>query len=111
MGKKLVGNGIWEASRMMLPEHRDRIITYRRDLNIKEKPILDEQRIMELVRVISEAIFTDNEVKVSVFDDYEDHIHIGCIDKIDTLNKQIKLIHNSDFVWIKLQDILEIQLI
>ncbi|WJH37093.1 YolD-like family protein [Paenibacillus sp. CC-CFT747] len=111
MGKKLVGNGIWEASRMMLPEHRERIITYRRDVNIKEKPILDEQRIIELVRVISEAIFTDTKVSVTVFDEYENTVLIGCIDKIDTHNKHIKLIHNDDFTWINLQNIIDIHLV
>ncbi|CAH1197661.1 hypothetical protein PAECIP111893_00870 [Paenibacillus plantiphilus] len=29
MSKKLEGNGLWESSRMMLPEHRERLIKHR----------------------------------------------------------------------------------
>lgn len=31
MSKKLAGNGLWESSRMMLPEHKEQLLAYRND--------------------------------------------------------------------------------
>lgn len=41
MSKKLTGNGLWESSRMMLPEHREQFLEQRRSLKKHEKPSLD----------------------------------------------------------------------
>lgn len=41
--KKLEGNGLWEGSRMILPEHKRRIIQDEQQQMKKERPVLDEQ--------------------------------------------------------------------
>jgi hypothetical protein len=35
MGKKLEGNGMWESSRMMLPEHREALLDQTRNKDNK----------------------------------------------------------------------------
>lgn len=43
ISKKLEGNGLWESSRMILSEHKERIYQYRVELSKKQRPTLDEQ--------------------------------------------------------------------
>jgi hypothetical protein len=43
MGKKLEGNGLWESSRMMLPEHKSRIRKNERETQRRIKPVLDAE--------------------------------------------------------------------
>lgn len=38
--KKLEGNGLWESSRMMLPEHKETIIRRQLEEGRKNKPVL-----------------------------------------------------------------------
>ena len=40
---KLVGNTLWESSRMMLVEHVEALIDYGTDLNKRERIYLDDQ--------------------------------------------------------------------
>lgn len=72
MGRKLEANGLWESSRMMLPEHKESIRQHRRDLCKQQRPLLDEQRIEELVRTISVSLFTEKPVRVKLFGVYGD---------------------------------------
>lgn len=66
---------------MILPEHKEAILQYNRDLNKKIRPILDEQRIEELVRTISVSVFTEKPIRILLFEVYEDREVIGRIDK------------------------------
>lgn len=45
MTKKLEGNGLWESSRMMLPEHKETIIYKQHEEGRKQRPELDAQEI------------------------------------------------------------------
>jgi len=57
MGKKLEGNGIWESSRMMLPEHVKTIIQHKEwfKRDPQERPTLDEQEIEDMSRKLYES--------------------------------------------------------
>lgn len=111
MGKKLEGNGLWESSRMILPEHKESILQHRRELNRKQKPILDEQRIEEFVRTISTGMFTERPVRIKLFGEFEDREIVGVIEKVETATKQIKIdFGDDDFEWIKLKDVLEMEI-
>ncbi|MDK8193786.1 YolD-like family protein [Paenibacillus sp. UMB7766-LJ446] len=43
MAGKLDDNGVFEGSRMILPEHRDAYVAHMHELNRKDRPVLDEQ--------------------------------------------------------------------
>ncbi len=47
MSKKLQGNGLWESSRMMLPEHKETIIQHRYEFGRRSRPTIDEQELNE----------------------------------------------------------------
>ena len=107
-GKKLRGNGIWEASRMMLPEHRAAIRTHRVKLAERVKPELDEQRVEELARALSEALVTGEEMSVTTFGAYEDETCTGVVEKIDAIGKYVKLRSSDGPTWIPFGDIIHV---
>lgn len=104
-------NMMWESSRMMLPEHKEAILKQNKSVNKKVKPILDEQRIEELVRTIAVAVFAEQTVKIQLFDEYEYIYLYGKIDKIQPESKQLKIRADDSYEWVKLDDVMEIELI
>ncbi|MFC4103427.1 hypothetical protein [Paenibacillus xanthanilyticus] len=50
MSKKLQGNGRWESSRMMLPEHREQYLSRRHGQHEQAKTELPSKEELELVR-------------------------------------------------------------
>jgi hypothetical protein len=104
-GKKLRGNGIWEASRMMLPEHKSAIRTHRTKLQERVKPELDEQRVEELSLALQEALDSGRETAVTTFGLYGDETAVGIIEKIDPAEQMVKLTGSEETVWIPFADI------
>ncbi|WP_340014636.1 YolD-like family protein [Paenibacillus sp. FSL K6-1318] len=45
---KLEGNGIFESSRMILPEHREAMLRHQKEQQRRGKPIMDEQLLKKL---------------------------------------------------------------
>ncbi|MEK3767488.1 YolD-like family protein [Paenibacillus sp. FSL R7-0048] len=46
--KKLEGNGLWEGSRMLMPEHKNRILDDPLNEEVRSKPDLDPQELAEI---------------------------------------------------------------
>lgn len=51
--KKLEGNGLWESSRMMLPEHKEAINRQQNKEGRKVRPTLDAQEIELMENVLA----------------------------------------------------------
>jgi hypothetical protein len=111
MSKKLEGNGLWESSQMILSVHKENIVRYDCESDKKHRPVLDEQRIKELVRTISVSLFTERPVRVQIFGEIEDREVTGKIDKIATETRHLKIDFENSFEWIKLEDVLEMEII
>jgi hypothetical protein len=107
-GKKLRGNGIWEASRMMLPEHKSAIRTHRTRLNERTKPELDEQRVEELSTALGEALNSGAVTSVTTFGAYGDETAVGVIAKIDSIERYVKLKGAEETLWIPFADIVHV---
>jgi hypothetical protein len=91
MAKKLEGNGMWESSRMMLPEHREAIIKQNAEVHKKSIPTIHPDEWETYNRIISESFHTKLQIKITVFGDYEDIDYTGVILKIDQICGEIKL--------------------
>ncbi|MDF2716560.1 MAG: YolD-like protein [Paenibacillus sp.] len=85
MSKKLEDNGLWESSRMMLPEHKERIIAETLDFKHKRprRPVLDEQEWEEIMRVLMESLGMRVAAHFKLYHEYEDCAAIGIVDKVD----------------------------
>lgn len=107
-GKKLRGNGLWEASRMMLPEHKSAIRSHRAQLNERQRPELDEQRLEELSAALAEALESGRAAAVTTFGAYGNETTIGVVERIDPLLRLVKLTSAEETVWVPFADIVHV---
>lgn len=110
MSKKLTGNGLWESSRMMLPEHKGQLLRFRQESKRKPKPLLDEQRIEYLSRQLSEAMAEERIVRLTLFDPFEIDVVIeGKINKVDAEFKRIKVVGIDHVTWVRCDEIIQVE--
>lgn len=100
----------WEASRMMLPEHKEVIRRQRQELNKKTKPMLDEQELDRLEGLLDDAIQHGITVKVELFHPYGNRWLTGQVKKIAPDQKQMQILTENTLQWIVMDDILEVML-
>jgi hypothetical protein len=83
--KKLEGNGLWESSRMMLPEHKDQILLRnKQEDNFQgHRPELDEGELERMFRIVQHSLQYSFPVKVRMYDPQELLIVAGIVEKID----------------------------
>lgn len=108
MAKKLDGNGLWESSRMMLPEHKSRIRRDERETLRREKPTLDDQKQEEMERTLVLSLRNHVRVTIVLFDPFEDIRLSGFITSIHAHTREIKLQWAEEWKWIALDNIVEV---
>lgn len=91
MSKKLKNNGLWEASRMMLPEHKQEIIIHREELQKRKKPLLDEQEQELIFQSISISLRTGKDISIVLFGEIYNTVITGIVTKADTLSNRIQI--------------------
>ncbi|WP_405131920.1 YolD-like family protein [Paenibacillus sp. FSL H8-0317] len=92
MGKKLEGNGIFESSRMILPEHREAMLRHQREQQRRGKPIMDEQAIEEIVRALAESFHEKTQVDLVVFSPFDDEHYSGVVIGINQQSGRVNLL-------------------
>jgi hypothetical protein len=111
LGKKLKGNGLWESSRMMLPEHKSRIIRDERETLRTIKPILDEQKLEEIECTLALSLRAHVRVTVVLFDPFERKLLSGFVTSIHTHSREFKLQWAEEWKWVNVDDILEVYIV
>lgn len=107
MGKKLLDNGLFESSRMILPEHKEAWIRREESKKVRTKPVLDDQEVQQIEYLLVESFNKRIPVVLTIFDPIEDQRVIGVVTSINTYLREIKLvIFEDDWQWIKLKDII-----
>ncbi len=105
------GNLLWEGSRMFLPEHKEQLLEHRRQLNRKERPELDEQRIEQLSQILRQAIHSGAETAITCYDPDHERVVCGKIGKVDAAGRRLQLRTEQSIIWIPLDDLLQIELL
>ncbi len=82
MAKRLEDNGLWESSRMMLPEHKEAILYEAQVAKIRSKPVLDEQEWEIIQTAIAESLHDKTEISLRLYDEYEDLQLIGVVERV-----------------------------
>ncbi|MCU6709333.1 YolD-like family protein [Paenibacillus sp. J5C_2022] len=100
--KKLEGNGLWESSRMMLPEHIRALNEQRRELSAKKKPLLDGDAIEDIERAIAESFNEKVSISLHIYDKYEELRAVGVVERIDTYGRRVMI----DGEWFRLNDVI-----
>lgn len=99
-------NLLWESSRMMLPEHKERIVGHRESLKRKARPVLDEQEMEELALRIGESLEAGRPVTLKLYGELADREVTGVVTKIDPQAGRIRLRTAQGDVWTELRDVI-----
>ncbi|WP_018884749.1 YolD-like family protein [Paenibacillus massiliensis] len=107
MSKKLQGNGLFESSRMILPEHAERIRQQYIEEKRKENLILDDQELRLIEQALVDSYNQRQPVTLKVFGPFEDFVLKGTVIALNTSRREVKLLNaNGDYQWIELGEIL-----
>lgn len=98
---KLEGNGLWESSRMILPEHKEAYLQFNQELKRKERQELDEQERERISTAIQGSLRHRKSVTLRLFDPLEDLQVIGVVERIDSHLMRLKV----DGEWFRIEDI------
>ncbi|MGF7048530.1 hypothetical protein J2T13_003038 [Paenibacillus sp. DS2015] len=109
MSKKLHGNGLWESSRMMLPQHKERIIEHQQQYNRQSRPIIHEDELEIMTRNISDSLHYKEVIKVRLFSEYEPHVICGVVTEISPFTKKIRMEIEEGLEWIDFDEIVSVQ--
>ncbi len=100
----------WESSRMMLPEHTEKIISHNSGKKLINKPILDEQKWMEINDLLTIAIEDYVPVYLSVYctgSIVEKSCHIN---KYDFNDKKLYVTLNGETEKVLIENIVDVKL-
>lgn len=107
MGRKLEGNGIFESSRMILPEHAARIREHYIEETRRSKPILDDQEVQLIEQALVNSYNRRVPVELRVFDPFEDVKVNGVVTVLNSGRRMAKLMQGEDeYRWVEIDDIL-----
>jgi hypothetical protein len=110
MSKKITNQFI--CSRMMLPEHKEKLNSHRKSILKKEKyskPCFDEQRLEEFQFLLNHSMHNKITVKITVLNDNE-YLNIeGIVKKMDLISRKITLITEEELKIIDSKSIVDIK--
>lgn len=109
MAKKLEGNGLFESSRMMLPEHREAYNHYMVRKDPRPRPVIDEQEWQQIGQVLQDSFNQHVRVTLELYDPYEEKQATGFVTVINMFRREIKFQQNDDWEWVRFKDILSAQ--
>ncbi|NBI28340.1 YolD-like family protein [Chengkuizengella marina] len=99
-------NMMWEASRIMLPEHKELMNYYQKERNRKTKPELAEEEVNIISQQLSDSMLSKSKITVELFRAFgQNAFKTGTVIKFDTQLRQIKLEHEDEYEWIKFHEI------
>ncbi|KQN96935.1 YolD-like family protein [Paenibacillus sp. Leaf72] len=85
MSKKLFGNGLWESSRFIIPEHREAINKSRIEEGIRECKVLDEQEKEFFEQQIYNSLCGRQPIRIKMYHPYQEIEIAGVVERIDPL--------------------------
>ncbi|MDM5278780.1 YolD-like family protein [Paenibacillus silvae] len=106
MSKKLFDNGVWEGSRLILPEYRDAFLAQEREQQRRGKPALDEQAVEEITRALAESYHQKVKVDLIVFNPFDDEPVSGVVIGINQRTHKVNLLLEDDEREIEIAEII-----
>ncbi|WP_127532726.1 YolD-like family protein [Paenibacillus kobensis] len=100
MSKKLTGNGFWESSRMMLPEHKKALVEMRKEERRRIRPNIDFDEAEAIAAAVSKSFMDQTEVTIQIYDPFNERSETGVVERVD--QSRIRIAGE----WIKFTDII-----
>lgn len=95
MSKKLQQNGLFESSRMMLPEHREAYILHQEHLAPRTRPSLDAQAAEEMSRLLSDSMVLGDIITITLFHEFDDIRITGQVLRMNRPARTLKLLTDN----------------
>lgn len=92
-------------SSLMLPEHKERLSAWYKELEYAAKPELDEQKWEEINRSVTEAWTENHKIKVTYYHNHHIHTAVGHIKTCDPRRHNLQLADVS----ISMADIIDVR--
>ncbi|MDR6884851.1 YolD-like family protein [Bacillus sp. 3255] len=114
MSKKLEHNGLWESSRMMLPQHKEAAIIKRKESQRLPRPIRDDQEIQIISATLSHSHMYREPIVLTLYDEYETKKLTGIVAR--SQRNEFKFDTEDPFTgeknwdWIRYRDVLKAEL-
>lgn len=91
---------------MILPEHREAYNEHMSKIDVKLKPIIDEQEWQMIGAALSESLRGHVKVTLTLYDPHESIELTGLVSVINTFRKEIKFQYDDDWKWISFDKII-----
>ena len=98
-------NLLWESSRIILPEHKERIRILREEARRggkRERPQLDEQEWERIQEAVARSLHERVPVRLRMYDPLEDLVVEGIVEQVDPVRRRIRV----DGEWFEIADII-----
>lgn len=100
----------WESSRIMLPEHREQLLEEKRKEQKFNPPILDDDQLQEINRVIAKSIEQERAVTITYAEKYGTAKFWGWIQKVNIIEGWLKIINDKDTLRLSFERILQVEI-
>lgn len=108
MNGKLSGNGIWEGSRFIIPQHKEALLRHQREQHRQERPHLDEQAWDDIGGQLQRSMMEREPITLELYDPFERRTETGVVVDIDMIGQRIRLQEGEERRWIRADDILRV---
>ncbi|WP_337035145.1 YolD-like family protein [Paenibacillus illinoisensis] len=108
MSKKLEANGLWESSRMMLPQHKERIIEHRTQIQVQSKPLIHEDEWEIITQNIGMSLNYTLHAIFEVFNESGNRHLYGIVTSVSRYKFKIEL--ENGFEWVDFDQLVSVQL-
>ncbi|MDQ0896282.1 MULTISPECIES: YolD-like family protein [unclassified Paenibacillus] len=112
MSKKLQNNGLWESSRMMLPQHREAIKLQQKEETRIERPRMDEQEAHTMAAALTQSQVYSQLVEVTIYGEYQSRTLTGRVTshQRDAFRLYIDATV-QEHEWVRFKDLIKVELI
>ena len=109
IGKKLEGNGLFESSRFIMPQHREALNEQERLKLLQSRPELDPQELDMIAQAIGESYSEGTLLGLELFDEYYNNVINGVVIGVNQQRGLVQLDIDGEIEDIKLKDIIGIK--
>lgn len=104
MSKKLQDNGLWDTSRMMLPQHRERSVELDNERKKLVRPALDEEEQQRILGYLKASKAKSIEVSVTVFGEFSHKTITGVVTGLD--RHLVKIAYTGGWQLVNFNDVI-----
>lgn len=108
MSVKLAGNGLFESSRMILPEHREAWLAQCEQQRRRGKPELDDQEVQRISEVLVDSYNRSSTVDLILYNPFFEEPISGVVVGLNSARCEIKLMLEDEFRWVSLAEIVSV---